>query len=70
MAVITGGLVVGPPGTGNANPGTKNTVYRSTGVPTDTNIGVTAANGMLAENVSTGFLYERQAGVWVRIDTI
>lgn len=74
MAVITGGQVIGPPpapGAGsNANVGVKNTVYRTTGVPTDTTIGVTAANGMLAENVTTGFLYERQGGVWVRIDTL
>jgi hypothetical protein len=39
-------------------------------VPTDATIGVTAANAMLAENVVTGFLYERQAGVWVRVDTL
>lgn len=74
MAVITGGTVIGPPpaaGAGsNANVGVKNTVYRTVAVPTDTTIGVTAANGMLAENTATGFLYERQAGVWVRVDTI
>lgn len=67
MAVISGGSII-PPST--ANPGTKNRVYRTNGVPTDSTIGVTAANGMLAENVLTGFMYERQAGVWVRIDTL
>lgn len=74
MAVITGGTVIGPPpapGAGsNANVGVKNTIYRAAAVPTDTNIGVTAVNGMLAENVTTGFVYERQGGLWVRIDTI
>jgi hypothetical protein len=41
-------------------------------VPTDTTIGYdgTPTNGTLAENVVTGFVYERQAGVWVRIDTL
>jgi hypothetical protein len=67
MAVISGGKVVEPQTT---NPGLKNRVYSTEGVPTDTTIGVTAANGMLAQNVATGFVYERQAGVWVRIDTL
>lgn len=67
MAVITGGKVIEPQTT---NPGLGNRIYRADGVPTDSNIGVTAANGMLAENVATGFVYERQAGVWVRIDTL
>lgn len=66
MGIITGGTVIGP----GVNPGTKNRVYKTEAVPTDANIGVTAANGMLAENVVTGFVYERQAGVWVRIDTL
>lgn len=70
MAVITGGTIIGVPGTGNANPGTKNRIYRTSGAPTDTTIGVTAANGMIAEDVVTGNVYERQAGVWVRIDTL
>lgn len=73
MAVITGGQVIGPPGSGvgsNANPGLKNRTYKTTGVPTDTTIGVTAANGMIAEDVASGNVYERQAGVWVRIDTL
>jgi hypothetical protein len=67
MGVITGGQVVAPQTT---NPGLKNRIYKAEAVPTDANIGVTAANGMLAENVVTGFLYERQAGVWVRVDTL
>jgi hypothetical protein len=68
MAVISGGLVI--PSGAAANPGLKNVVYKTNGVPTDGTIGVTAANGQLAENVLTGFLYERQAAVWVRIDTL
>lgn len=67
MAVITGGNIVAP---STLNPGLKNRVYKTTGVPTDATIGVTAANGMLAEDVATGFLYERQAAVWVRVDTL
>jgi|GEM_PF-5175202 len=67
MPVISGGTVVAPQTT---NPGLKNRVYHTEGVPTDATIGVAAVNGMLAENVLTGFLYERQAGVWVRIDTL
>jgi hypothetical protein len=67
MAVINGGQIIAP---GTLNVGVKNRIYKTEAVPTDSNIGVTAANGMLAENVLTGFLYERQAGVWTRIDTI
>lgn len=67
MGIITGGKVIEPQTT---NPGLKNRVYKTEAVPTDANIGVTAANGMLAENVLTSFLYERQAGVWVRVDTL
>lgn len=73
MAVITGGTVIGPPGSGagsNANPGLKNRIYKTVAVPTDATIGVTAANGMLAEDTTTGNVYERQAGAWVRIDTL
>jgi hypothetical protein len=67
MPVIFGGKVIEPQ---TINPGLKNRVYHTEGVPTDATIGVTAANGQLAENVLTGFVYERQAGVWVRIDTL
>jgi hypothetical protein len=69
MGVITGGRVSLP---GVVTPGVKNRVYRAEAVPTDTNIGYdgTPPNGTLAENVLTGFVYERQAAVWVRIDTL
>lgn len=67
MPVIFGGRVIEPQTT---NPGIKNRIYKTEGVPTDATIGVTAANGQLAENVLTGFVYERQAGVWVRVDTL
>lgn len=67
MPVITGGIVIAP---SSLNTGIKNRIYKTTGVPTDATIGVTATNGMLAEDVATGFVYERQAGIWVRIDTI
>ena len=70
MAVISGGLVIGGNNPGQAQ--VKNRVYRANAVPTDANIGYegTPANGTLAENVVTGFLYERQAAVWVRVDTV
>jgi hypothetical protein len=67
MGVVTGGQVIAPQTT---NPGLKNRIYKTEAVPTDANIGVAAVNGMLAENVVTGFVYERQAGVWVRVDTL
>lgn len=66
MPIVTGGKVIEP----GTNPGTKPRIYSTEAVPTDANIGVTAANGMLAQNVLTGFVYERQAGTWVRIDTL
>lgn len=66
MGIITGGRIIEP----GTQVGTANRLYKTEGVPTDTTIGITAANGMLAENVLTGFVYERQAGVWVRIDTL
>lgn len=70
MAVITGGSVIG--GNNPAQAGVKNRVYRATAIPTDTNIGFdgTPPDGTLAENVTTGFVYERQLGVWTRIDTV
>ena len=67
MPIVTGGNIIG---TQTTNPGIKSRIYRVEAVPTDANIGIAAVNGMLAENVLTGFIYERQAGVWVRIDTI
>jgi len=45
-------------------------VYWVDVLPTDANIGATAANGQIAINVTNGNVYERQAGAWVRIDTL
>lgn len=67
MPIITGGKIIEPQ---TINPGIRGRIYRVEAVPTDSNIGVTAANGMIAENVTNNNLYERQAGTWVRIDTI
>jgi hypothetical protein len=74
MGIITGGKINPPTTVGVSNPGIRaGGVYATEGVPTDANVGLTAgelANGMFAQNVLTGFLYERQAGAWVRIDTV
>lgn len=67
MGIVTGGKVIEP---STLNTGVRGRIYRVEAVPTDTNIGVTATNGMIAENVLNGNLYERQAGIWVRIDTL
>lgn len=69
MAVISGGMV-SPPGVRIEATGP--TVYRTNGVPTDATISsaFTPANGDLAVNVLNNQTYERQAGVWVRIDTL
>lgn len=72
MATITGGnVLIG----GNVNPGSRPAMLYSDGVPATngSNIGVPAAslaNGMLATDIATGNVYERQAGLWVRIDTL
>ena len=72
MPIITGGnVLIG----GNVNPGGRAAMLYSDGVPATngSNLGVPAAslaNGMLATNVATGDVYERQAGLWVRIDTL
>jgi hypothetical protein len=69
MPIITGGIVMPP----NPSGGGRQPIYATEAVPTDANIGVPAANivnGMLAQNVVTGFLYERRAGAWVRADTV
>jgi hypothetical protein len=72
MGIVTGGSII----RGNAIPGSKPRVTKVEAVPTDANVayssvgGGTVANGDLAENVLTGFVYERQAGVWTRIDTL
>jgi hypothetical protein len=69
MAVISGGTVSaqGVQSTGNRPP-----IYYTNGVPTDGTISTafTPSNGALAVNVANGQLYERQAGAWVRVDTI
>lgn len=69
MAVISGGTV-SPKGV--KTEGVRPTMYQTNGVPTDATISsaFTPANGDFATNVLTGFVYERQAGVWVRIDTV
>lgn len=69
MAIISGGTVSGP---GVRIEGTVPTVYRTNGVPTDVTISsaFTPANGDIAVNVLTGNVYERQAAVWVRVDTL
>lgn len=71
MPIITGGKVIEGQAT---NPGLKQRVYHTEGVPAadGSNLGVAGfvANGMVAVNVLTGFVYERQAGAWVRIDTL
>lgn len=72
MAVISGGnVIVG----GNITPGARTRMLYSEGVPATngSNLGVAAANlsnGMTAQDVLTGNIYERQAGLWVRIDTL
>jgi hypothetical protein len=69
MAVISGGTVspAGTQSTGNRPP-----IYYTNGVPTDATISsaFTPANGALAVNVANGNTYERQAGAWVRVDTL
>jgi hypothetical protein len=69
MAVISGGTVSAP---GVQSVGNRNPEYYTNGVPTDATVSsaFTPANGAVAVNVLTGFIYERQAGSWVRIDTI
>lgn len=71
MAVISGGKVITATPAVTISPA-KARVYHADGVPTDTTIGYdgTPPNGTLADNTVTGFVYERQAGVWVRIDTL
>lgn len=67
MPIVTGGNVIAP---STLNSGVRGRIYRTEGVPTDATIGFAAANGQIAENVQNGNLYERQAGLWVRIDTL
>jgi hypothetical protein len=73
MPVISGGNVNPPVTVGVSNPGIGQTIYIAQGVPTDANIGLPAAsitNGMLAQDITNGNIYERAAGVWVRRDTL
>lgn len=69
MAMIAGGKVIN---TSTKIEGSKERIYKTNGVPTDTNLGFdgTPPNGTLAEDVLTGFIYERQLAVWTRIDTL
>jgi hypothetical protein len=69
VGIITGGAV-SPPGV--RTPGTRPTVYVTNALPTDAGVSslFTPANGDLAVNVANSQVYERQAGVWTRIDTL
>jgi hypothetical protein len=72
MPIITGGNIV-PPIAAVTLPGERPRVVGVSGVPTDANVGGgyrTPGNGELATDVTNGNMYERQAGVWTRIDTI
>lgn len=62
--VISGGTVI---------PGSKPPILWLSALPTDAGVtaaGWTPANGQLAANLANGNIYERQAGAWVRIDTL
>lgn len=71
MPVITGGNVIRG-GTVIA-PAADRIIYTN-GVPTDALVSggyaPTPSNGQLAQDINTGFVYERQAGAYVRVDTI
>jgi hypothetical protein len=67
VPIISGGNVIPPSATARQK------VFSVEGIPTDANIGLPTAsivNGLLAQNVTTGFVYERRAGAWVRCDTL
>jgi hypothetical protein len=71
MPIISGGSIMPPHPTAGAGLRTK--PYAVQGVPTDANIGLPASaivNGLIAQDVTTTFLYERRAGAWVRMDTV
>lgn len=73
MPIVAGGRINPPTTAGVTNPGIATQIYRVEALPTDANVGLQAgelANGMLAQNVVNGNVYERQAGAWVRIDTL
>jgi hypothetical protein len=69
VPVISGGNI-NPPG---PNAGLRTPIFATQGVPTDATIGLPASsivNGLICQDVTTTFLYERRAGAWVRMDTI
>lgn len=75
MGIITSGNII----QGGAIPGSKARVTYVEGVPTDAKVGGssgaggaarTPVNGELSVDVLNGNVYERQAAVWVRIDTL
>lgn len=75
MGIITSGNII----QGNAIPGSKARITYTDVLPTDAVVGGssgvggaarTPANGELAMNVTNGNTYERQAGAWVRVDTL
>jgi hypothetical protein len=73
MPIISGGQIIPPSTSGVSNPGLRQTIYRTNGVPTDGTIGIPAAsivNGMIAEDLTNNNMYERRAGAWVRMDTL
>lgn len=80
MAMISGGNVIAPGVYPQTGPDNKIRItWIENAVPTDALVGGSAgpggaarvpANGEIAVNVANGNIYERQAGVWVRIDTL
>jgi hypothetical protein len=86
MAMLSGGTIIPPTALSSgvqSQPVIPDSKFRITwienAVPTDALVGAssgpsgaarTPANGELACNVTTGYIYERQAGVWTRIDTV
>jgi hypothetical protein len=75
MPMISGGNVIAPGVYPQTGPDNKVRItWIENAVPTDALVagstGRTPANGELACNVTNGNMYERQAGVWTRIDTL
>lgn len=71
MTMISGGNVISAP---IVPVDTKDHItWIENAVPTDANVGGgyrTPVNGELAANITTGAVYERQAGAWVKITTV
>lgn len=70
MGTITGGNVVHG---GKVIEDSKPNVIYVEAVPTDANVGGgywTPDNGQLACDIRNGDMYERQAAVWTRVDTL